>query len=54
MPGVFGVAAGEDGKRVGWKDFLALFIALLQTVALPLLLLIVVVLLALAVLRLLH
>jgi len=54
MPGVVGGTAGDDGKGLGWKDYLALFIALLQTVALPILLLIVIILLALAVLRLLH
>ena len=54
MPGVVGGTAGDDGKRLGWKDYLALFIALLQTVALPILLLIVIILLALAILRLLH
>jgi len=54
MPGVVIGAAGDDGKRLGWKDYLALFIALLQTVALPILLLIVIILLALAILRLLH
>lgn len=43
----------EDGKRLGWKDYLALFIALLQTVALPILVLIVAILAALVILRLL-
>ena len=51
--------AGDDGEGKGsgeldWKDYLALFIALLQTVALPVLLLIVLLLVGLAVLRLLH
>lgn len=54
MPGVIGAAAGDDGKGLGWKDYLALFIALIQTVALPILLLILLVLVALAILRLLH
>jgi len=54
MPGVVGGTAGDDGKSLGWKDYLALFIALLQTVALPILLLIVIILVTLAVLRLLH
>lgn len=45
----------EDGsKRLEWRDYLALFIAMLQTVALPVLVLIVVILGALVVLRLLH
>jgi hypothetical protein len=52
MPAVIG--AEDDGKRLGWKDYLALFIALLQTVALPMLVLIVIILGALAVLRLVH
>jgi hypothetical protein len=43
----------EDGKGLGWKDYLAIFIALLQTVALPLLLLILIILAALVVFRLL-
>jgi hypothetical protein len=43
-----------DGRGLGWKDYVALSIALLQTVALPLLLLIVVILAVLAVLRLLY
>jgi hypothetical protein len=46
--------AGDDSKTLGWKDYLALFIALLQTVALPMLVLVVIVLAAVAVLRLLH
>lgn len=44
----------DDGKGLGWKDYVALFIALLQTVALPMLLLIVMILAAVAILRLLH
>jgi hypothetical protein len=43
-----------DGEGLGWKDYLALFLALLQTVALPLLLLVAVILAALVILRLLH
>jgi hypothetical protein len=53
MPGLVS-GAEDDGKNLGWQDYVALFIALLQTVALPILLLIVMVLAALAVLRLLH
>jgi hypothetical protein len=52
MPGVIG--ARDDGKSLGWKDYVAIFIALLQTVALPMLVLIVIILAALVVLRLLH
>jgi len=44
----------DEGKGLGWKDYVALFIALLQTVALPMLLLILMVLAAVALLRLLH
>jgi len=54
MPGVVGGTAGGEVKQLGWKDYIALFIALLQTVAVPLLVLIVIILVALAVLRLLH
>lgn len=52
MPAAIG--AEDDGKSLGWKDYLALFIALLQTVALPIVLLIVMILLALAIIRLLY
>jgi hypothetical protein len=52
MPAVIG--AEDDAKALGWKDYVALFIALLQTVGLPLVVLIVVILAALALLRLLH
>jgi hypothetical protein len=45
---------GTDGHGLDWKDYLALFLALLQTVALPIVLLIVAILAALVVLRLLH
>jgi hypothetical protein len=44
----------DDGKGLGWKDYVAIFIALLQTVALPILLLIVMIVAAVAVLRLLY
>ena len=44
----------DEGKGLGWKDYVAIFIALLQTVALPMLLVIVMILAAVAVLRLLH
>jgi hypothetical protein len=54
MQGATRGVAGDDGKGPGWKDYLAIFIALLQTVALPILLLIVIILVALAVLTLLH
>ncbi|HVC27572.1 MAG TPA: hypothetical protein VND40_05370 [Nitrososphaerales archaeon] len=54
MPGVVGGTAGDDGKGLDWKDYLAMFIALLQTVALPMLLLVALILAALVVLRLLH
>ncbi|MGH9920617.1 MAG: hypothetical protein ACRD6W_17330 [Nitrososphaerales archaeon] len=54
MPGATGGVAEDDGNTPGWKDYVALFIALLQTVGLPLVILIVVILAALAVLRLLH
>ena len=48
MPG----AADGGGKGLDWKDYLALFIALLQTVALPMILLIVAILAALVIFRL--
>jgi hypothetical protein len=44
----------DDENGLGWKDYVALFIALLQTVALPMLLLILMILAAVALLRLLH
>lgn len=43
-----------EGKKLGWKDYLAIFIALLQTVALPMLVLVAVILVALVILRLAH
>lgn len=43
-----------DGNKLGWKDYLAILIALLQTVALPMLVLVTVILVALVVLRLAH
>ncbi|MDA4115585.1 MAG: hypothetical protein OK442_03390 [Thaumarchaeota archaeon] len=54
MRGATGGVAEDDGKSLGWKDYVALFIALLQTVGLPLVVLILIILGALAVLRLLH
>jgi hypothetical protein len=48
MPSADG--GGESG--LDWKDYLAIFIALLQTVALPMILLIVAVLAALVIFRL--
>jgi hypothetical protein len=57
MPGAIAAAAAAaaaDDANLGWKDYVALFIALLQTVALPMVVLIVIILAALAVLRLLH
>ena len=45
-------ADGGAEKGLDWKDYLALFIALLQTVALPIVLLIVAILAALVILRL--
>jgi hypothetical protein len=44
----------EGGPKLEWRDYLALFLAMLQTVALPLLVLVAVVLVALVALRLLH
>jgi len=44
----------DDGHGLDWKDYLAIFIALLQTVALPMILLIVAILAALVAVRLLH
>ncbi len=41
-----------DGKKLGWKDYLAIAIALLQTVALPMLVLVAIILAALVVIRL--
>ena len=54
MPdGIRGSGSG-DGKGLDWKDYLAIFLALVQTVALPILLLILVILAALVTLRLLN
>ena len=45
--------SGEgDRRKLGWKDYLALFIAMLQTVALPMVILILILLVAIALLRL--
>jgi len=49
-----GASGNGDGKSLDWKDYVALFIALLQTIALPLLLLIVVIIAAVEIPRLLH
>ncbi len=50
------MAGREHGgkKKPDWKDYLALFIALLQTVALPILVLVAMIVAALLLLRLLH
>jgi hypothetical protein len=53
-PDVTSGSGNDDGKGLGWKDYVALFIALLQTVALPMLLLILMIVAAVALLRLLH
>jgi len=47
-----GAADGGGENGLDWKDYLALFIALLQTVALPMILLIVAILAALVIFRL--
>jgi hypothetical protein len=47
-------SGNDDAQGLDWKDYVAIFIALLQTVALPVLVLIFMILAALAVLRLLH
>jgi hypothetical protein len=47
-----GEAEGGGEKRLDWKDYLALFVAMLQTVALPMILLIVAILAALVIFRL--
>jgi hypothetical protein len=44
----------DGGQKLDWKDYLALFIALLQTVGLPILILILMILAALVILRLLQ
>jgi lipopolysaccharide export LptBFGC system permease protein LptF len=44
----------DGGKDPEWKDYLAIFLALLQTVALPVLVLVLMLLAALVVLRLAH
>jgi hypothetical protein len=44
---------GAEGHGLDWKDYVAIFIALLQTVALPLILLMVAILAALVIFRLL-
>ncbi len=44
----------DQGERFGWKDYVALFIALLQTVALPMLVLIVIIIVVLVGLSLVH
>jgi hypothetical protein len=53
-PDVTSGSGKDEGKGLGWKDYVAIFIALLQTVALPMLLLIVMIVAAVALLRLLH
>jgi hypothetical protein len=54
MPDVNRGGRSDDGHGLDWKDYVAIFIALLQTVALPILLLIVAIVVALLALRLLH
>jgi hypothetical protein len=49
-----GAAEGGGEKSLDWKDYLALFIAVLQTVALPMVLLIVAILATLVIFRLLN
>ena len=44
----------EGTKKLEWRDYLDLFLAMLQTVALPILVLILAILAALFLLRLLH
>ena len=46
------MSGSDDGKKLGWKDYLALFFAMVQTVALPLIVVIVILLAALVVIRL--
>jgi hypothetical protein len=53
MPEAVG-GSGDEGKGLDWKDYVAIFIALLQTVALPILLLILIIIAAVVVLRLFH
>ena len=53
MPGEEDGHEGGRG-RLDWKDYVALFIAMLQTVALPVLILVGVILAAIAILGLLH
>jgi len=52
MPGAVVSRSNGGGEKLDWKDYIAMFLALLQTVALPLILLIVAVLVVLVVLRL--
>jgi hypothetical protein len=45
------LSVADGAENMGWKDHVAMFIALLQTVALPILVLIVVILIALVLIR---
>jgi hypothetical protein len=53
-PDVTSSSGKDEGRGLGGKDDVALFIALLQTVALPMLVLILMIVAAVAVLRILH